>query len=75
MGGPTVYVGLLTMVAAVQVGSLFSSDSWNNVTFTAGRDQGSEAEYSFVASDWNGRCVVVVCVLQLRLSERAADGG
>ena len=36
VGGPTVYVGLLTMVAAVQVGSLFSSDSWNNVTFTAG---------------------------------------
>jgi APA family basic amino acid/polyamine antiporter len=32
----TVYVGLLTMVAVVQVGSLFSSDSWNNVTFTAG---------------------------------------
>ncbi len=24
------------MVAVVQVGSLFSSDSWNNVTFTAG---------------------------------------
>jgi basic amino acid/polyamine antiporter, APA family len=36
VGGPTVYVGLLTMVAVVQVGSLFSSDSWNNVTFTAG---------------------------------------
>ena len=36
VGGPTVYVGLLAMVAAVQVGSLFSSDSWNNVTFTAG---------------------------------------
>jgi basic amino acid/polyamine antiporter, APA family len=36
VGGPTAYVGLLTMVAAVQVGSLFSSDSWNNVTFTAG---------------------------------------
>jgi APA family basic amino acid/polyamine antiporter len=29
-------VGLLTVVAVVQVGSLFSSDSWNNVTFTAG---------------------------------------
>jgi APA family basic amino acid/polyamine antiporter len=27
---------VLTIVAAVQVGSLFSSDSWNNVTFTAG---------------------------------------
>ncbi len=36
VGGPTVYVGLLTIVAAVQVGSLFSSDAWNNVTFTAG---------------------------------------
>ncbi len=26
----------LTVVAVVQVGSLFSSDAWNNVTFTAG---------------------------------------
>ena len=33
---PTVMVGALTAVAVVQVGSLFSSDSWNNVTFTAG---------------------------------------
>jgi APA family basic amino acid/polyamine antiporter len=36
VGGPTAYVGLLTIVAVVQVGSLFSSDAWNNVTFTAG---------------------------------------
>jgi basic amino acid/polyamine antiporter, APA family len=36
VGGPTAYVGLFTMVAVVQVGSLFSSDAWNNVTFTAG---------------------------------------
>ena len=34
--GPTVLVGALTVVAVVQVGSLFSSDAWNNVTFTAG---------------------------------------
>ncbi len=32
----TAVVGALTVVAVVQVGSLFSSDSWNNVTFTAG---------------------------------------
>jgi APA family basic amino acid/polyamine antiporter len=32
----TAMVGALTAVAVVQVGSLFSSDSWNNVTFTAG---------------------------------------
>jgi APA family basic amino acid/polyamine antiporter len=36
VGGPTEYVGLLTVIAVVQVGSLFSSDAWNNVTFTAG---------------------------------------
>jgi APA family basic amino acid/polyamine antiporter len=36
VGGPTAYVGLFTMLAVVQVGSLFSSDAWNNVTFTAG---------------------------------------
>jgi APA family basic amino acid/polyamine antiporter len=36
VGGPTAYVGLLTVVGVVQVGSLFSSDAWNNVTFTAG---------------------------------------
>lgn len=36
MGGPTAYVGLLTIIAVVQVGSLFSADAWNNVTFTAG---------------------------------------
>jgi len=36
VGGPTAYVGLFTVIAVVQVGSLFSSDAWNNVTFTAG---------------------------------------
>ena len=36
VGGPTAWVGLLNVVAVVQVGSLFSSDAWNNVTFTAG---------------------------------------
>jgi APA family basic amino acid/polyamine antiporter len=36
VGGPTALVGLLTVIAVVQVGSLFSSDAWNNVTFTAG---------------------------------------
>ncbi len=39
VGGPTVLVGLLTVVAVVQVGSLFSADAWNNVTFTAGEIQ------------------------------------
>jgi APA family basic amino acid/polyamine antiporter len=32
----TAFVGIFTLLAVVQVGSLFSSDAWNNVTFTAG---------------------------------------
>jgi APA family basic amino acid/polyamine antiporter len=36
IGGPTVLVNLLVILAVVQVGSLFSADAWNNITFTAG---------------------------------------
>jgi basic amino acid/polyamine antiporter, APA family len=36
VGGPIVLVGTLTILAVAQVGSLFSADAWNNVTFTAG---------------------------------------
>jgi len=36
VGGPVAMVGVLTIVAVAQVGSLFSADAWNNVTFTAG---------------------------------------
>ena len=35
-GGVTVLVSTLTVLAIAQVGSLFSADAWNNVTFTAG---------------------------------------
>jgi basic amino acid/polyamine antiporter, APA family len=34
--GPVVFVNLLVILAVVQVGSLFSADAWNNITFTAG---------------------------------------
>jgi APA family basic amino acid/polyamine antiporter len=36
VGGPTVLVHLFVILAVVQVGSLFSADAWNNITFTAG---------------------------------------
>jgi APA family basic amino acid/polyamine antiporter len=36
VGGPIVLVNLVMILAVVQVGSLFSADAWNNVTFTAG---------------------------------------
>ncbi|HWF38914.1 MAG TPA: amino acid permease [Candidatus Acidoferrales bacterium] len=36
VGGPIVLVGTIAIIAVAQVGSLFSADAWNNVTFTAG---------------------------------------
>ena len=36
VGGPIVLVNLIVILAVVQVGSLFSADAWNNITFTAG---------------------------------------
>ncbi len=36
VGGPMALVNLVAILAVVQVGSLFSADAWNNVTFTAG---------------------------------------
>ncbi|MGC9157689.1 MAG: APC family permease [Terracidiphilus sp.] len=36
VGGPIVLVNLFVIVAVAQVGSLFSADAWNNITFTAG---------------------------------------
>jgi len=36
VGGPIAWVNLLVILAVVQVGSLFSADAWNNITFTAG---------------------------------------
>jgi APA family basic amino acid/polyamine antiporter len=34
--GAVAFVGILTVIAVAQVGSLFSADAWNSVTFTAG---------------------------------------
>jgi basic amino acid/polyamine antiporter, APA family len=36
IGGPIVLVNVVVLLAVVQVGSLFSADAWNNITFTAG---------------------------------------
>ena len=36
VGGPIAMVGLFVILAVTQVGTLFSADAWNNITFTAG---------------------------------------
>jgi APA family basic amino acid/polyamine antiporter len=36
VGSETVWIGTLSLIGVAMVGSLFSCDAWNNVTFTAG---------------------------------------
>jgi len=36
IGSETVWIGTLSLIGVAMVGSLFSCDAWNNVTFTAG---------------------------------------
>ncbi|MBI4467635.1 MAG: amino acid permease [Acidobacteria bacterium] len=36
VGSETLWISTLTLVGVAMVGSLFASDAWNNVTFTAG---------------------------------------
>ena len=36
VGSETLWIGTLTLIGVAMVGSLFASDAWNNITFTAG---------------------------------------
>ena len=47
-------LGLLIAVCVAQVGSLFSSDAWNNITFTAGEVKGTAPQPAVVARVWHG---------------------
>ena len=49
VGGPIVLVNLLVILAVVQVGSLFSADAWNNITFTAGEVKNPKRNHSALA--------------------------
>ncbi len=73
MGGGTAVVGVLTVVAVVQVGSLFSSDAWNNVTFTAGEMRNPKRNLPLSLAIGTGAVLPAVYRLQLCLPERAAD--
>ena len=61
----------MRLVGVAMVGSLFSSDAWNNVTFTAGRSAQSEAQPAAVAGARRRHRVAALHRLQLRLPERA----
>lgn len=46
-GGPETAFALFVAVAVAQVGSLFSADAWNNITFTAGEVKNPQRNVPF----------------------------
>ena len=74
-GGPTVWVGALTIVAIAQVGSLFSTDAWNNVTFTAGEVKKSQPQSAAIPGIGNRRragALIGCNIVYLNVLPRAA---
>ena len=79
VGGPIALVGTLTILAVAQVGSLFSADAWNNVTFTAGEVKNPKPQLAAVAGAGYGHRDRSLHRLQLRLPavlplRRESDG-
>ncbi|MGB8258992.1 MAG: amino acid permease, partial [Terracidiphilus sp.] len=64
-GGPTVLVNAVVILAVVQVGSLFSADSWNNVTFTAGEIQNPKRNLPLSLALGTGFVVTVYFLVSL----------
>lgn len=73
VGGPTALVGFVTILAIAQVGSLFSADAWNNVTFIAGEVKNPQRNLPLALALGTGAVillyvlanVVYICVLPL----------
>ena len=56
VGGPMVLVNLVVILAVVQVGSLFSADAWNNITFTAGEVKNPKRNLPLTSDSGNRVC-------------------
>ena len=64
-----VFVGTLTVLAVAQVGSLFSADAWNNVTFTAGEVKNPSRNLPLSLALGTGVVIALYIALQLHLSD------
>jgi basic amino acid/polyamine antiporter, APA family len=60
--GPIAFVNLIVILAIVQVGSLFSADSWNNVTFTAGETRNPRRTIPLSLALGTGFVLTVYCL-------------
>jgi basic amino acid/polyamine antiporter, APA family len=74
-------LGMLIAVCVAQVGSLFSADAWNNVTFTAGEVKDPRRNLPLSLAFGTGLVITLyllanftyVCVLPLEKIQHAAD--
>ena len=74
-------IGMLIAVCVAQVGSLFSSDAWNNVTFTAGEVKDPRRNLPLSLAFGTGLVITLyllanvayLCVLPLESIKHAAD--
>ena len=73
IGGPIVFVNLLVILAVVQVGSLFSADAWNNITFTAGEVKNPRRNIPLSLVLGTGFVLTVYFLATLGLPAGAAD--
>ena len=64
----------MRVVGVAMVGALFSSDAWNNVTFTAGEIRNPRRNLPISLALGVGVVIAALPRLQLRLSECAAAG-
>jgi APA family basic amino acid/polyamine antiporter len=61
-GGPTAMVITATILAVAQVGSLFSADAWNNVTFTAGEVKNPQRNLPLSLALGTGIVIALYCL-------------
>jgi basic amino acid/polyamine antiporter, APA family len=64
-GGPIVLCGMIAIVAVAQVGSLFSADAWNNVTFTAGEIKNPQRNLPLSLGVGTGAVIVLYMLANL----------
>jgi len=63
--GPTVSLGFLMLVGGAMVGPLFSSDAWNNVTFTAGEVKNPQRILPLSLLGGTGVVMLLYCLTNL----------
>jgi basic amino acid/polyamine antiporter, APA family len=63
--GATALVTTITVVAVAQVGSLFSADAWNNVTFTAGEVRNPQRNLPLSLAAGTGTVILLYVAVNL----------